>query len=116
MQKMRPVQDEEGVDTVKTPEEIKKGLECCLRMDCGSCPYMTMEDECRDIFDHALAYIQQLERERDAAVQCIPRACGYCKHVIDYGLSNTPGCKNPECRNISGINTGWQWRGVLEVE
>ena len=60
--------------------------------------------------------IKQLERERDAAVQCIPRSCGYCKHVIDYGLSNMPGCKNKECVHISGINTGWEWSGVQEVE
>lgn len=69
-----------------------------------------------------LEYVRQLEaerdqykRERDAAVACIPRACGYCKHVIDYGPSNMPGCKSQECHIISGINTGWQWRGVQEV-
>lgn len=103
---------------MKTPEEIKKGLECCAEYgNCSEgCPYNPNKDCGHDLYSDALAYIQRLERERDAAMQCIPRACGYCKHVIDYGLSNTPGCKNPECRNISGINTGWQWRGVQEVE
>lgn len=91
---------------MKTPEEIKKLLK----------NYRNYTFNLKDLLADALAYILQLERERDAAVQCIPRACGWCKHVIDYGLSNTPGCKNPECRNISGINTGWQWRGVQEVE
>lgn len=113
-------------DTIngRTPEEIKKGLECCSPryeskhwVSCSSeCPFRNEGAYCRNVL-HACnkKYIQQLERERDAAVEDIPRACGYCKHSIDYGPSNHPGCKNPECRNISGVNTGWQWRGV-EVE
>lgn len=48
---------------MKTPDEIKKGLECS---DCKTCPYgddcMTY-DECQmAISSDALAYIQQLER------------------------------------------------------
>ena len=137
----------------RTPEEIKKGLECCSPryesehwVSCSSeCPFRNEGAYCRNAL-HACnkKYIQQLERdlaeaqeendlnnaaitelegalgamkrERDAAVEDIPRACGYCKHSIDYGPSNHPGCKNPECRNISGVNTGWQWRGVQEVQ
>jgi hypothetical protein len=102
----------------RTPEEIKKGLECCVaRLSCEGCPYYTGDPSCLGKMRKDLFFlIQQLERERDAAVKCIPRDCGYCKHVIDYGPSNAPGCKNSECRNISGINTGWQWRGAQEVE
>ena len=53
---------------MKTPEEIKKGLECCTTgnyLSCRKCPYEQGgcgEDE--NLKD-ALAYIQQLERERD---------------------------------------------------
>lgn len=58
-----------------------------------------------------------LEAERDAAVAAIPRACAYCKW---YGVKHGgffPDCKNPNgCRNISGINTGWEWRGVQKEE
>lgn len=118
---------------MKTPDEIKKGLEhCSTKKPCTSCP---MWDECKEaaslkpLWDNALAYIQQLEsanaelltrcerleRERDAAVADIPRACGYCKW---YGVNHNgclPECKNPNgCWNISGINTGFEWRGVKE--
>lgn len=55
---------------MKTPEEIKKGLECCTPRwvdnhwkSCSSkCPYITLSASCRGqlVYD-ALAYIQQLE-------------------------------------------------------
>lgn len=53
----------------RTPEEIKKGLECCYGMVCGTikvdCPYEGMRD-CHDIvLRDALAYIKQLEAERN---------------------------------------------------
>ena len=69
------------------------------------------------VTNEQLDRIQQLEAERDAAVKCIPRACAYCKW---YGTKNGgffPDCKNPNgCRNISGINTGWEWRGAQKEE
>lgn len=46
---------------MKTPDEIKKGLECCTHATCNGCPYA--EDGCtsgREKID-ALEYIQQLE-------------------------------------------------------
>lgn len=46
---------------MKTPDEIKKWLECCTHGTCNSCPYFG--DECdsdREVID-ALEYIQQLE-------------------------------------------------------
>lgn len=86
---------------MKTSEEIKTGLEG-LKFIANA-----------GRIDDALEYIQQLEEERDAAVALIPRACGFCKW---YGTKHGgfhPDCKNPNgCRNISGINTGWEWRGV----
>ena len=48
---------------MKTPDEIKRGLECCHITECGNCPYMTENIECREIFSDALAYIRQLEAE-----------------------------------------------------
>ena len=57
---------------MKTPEEIKKGLNhCCDLLDdgCGSCPYRNEENiaaECITRLAHdALAYIQQLESRLD---------------------------------------------------
>lgn len=47
---------------MKTPEEIKKGLECCSKTDkCPECPYIG-EDYCATKKNvDALAYIQRLE-------------------------------------------------------
>lgn len=47
---------------MKTPDEIKKWLECCTHVTCNGCPYD--EDGCatsQQIID-TLDYIQQLER------------------------------------------------------
>ena len=122
---------------MKTPDEIKKGLFVCsdLEGNCPYCPYAINghrdpEGMCiKELANDALAYIQQLEterhqlltrcerleRERDAAVADIPRACGYCKWFeINLG-GNMTECHNPNgCMNISGINTGFEWRGVKE--
>ena len=69
----------------KTPDEIKKGLECCkVRqknggwINCDSeCPYLGEQIFCKNVLNYdALAYIQQLEaechrleRERDALLK-----------------------------------------------
>lgn len=137
MQKMWTAQSEEGVDTVKTPEEIKKGLECCASLDekeCEACPYKP-DRVCGETKNSdALAYIQQLEekvalydecvadaaklqKERDAAVEDMTELmqllhyCRYCKYLTDDG----------ECTNDFADTDGmpwrcWQWRGVQEVE
>lgn len=51
---------------MKTPDEIKMGLECCFNEDnldfvCGECPYDEACSECGNLFGDALNYIQQLE-------------------------------------------------------
>ena len=44
------------------PEDIKKGLECCIKGDCDNCPYYGVKFDCSDVMKaDALAYIQQLE-------------------------------------------------------
>ena len=49
----------------KTPEEIKKGLECCAQSGkCDECSYIG-EDWCAaKRFDDTIAYIQLLERDK----------------------------------------------------
>ena len=49
---------------MKTPEEIKKGLECCIKAcDCdNNCPYMPEINCTLAQRQDALAYIQQLEK------------------------------------------------------
>lgn len=50
---------------MKTPDEIKNGLECCTYVNahCESCPFRTgTSAKCiRDMSACAIAYIQQLE-------------------------------------------------------
>ena len=125
---------------MKTPEEIKKGLECCMGVaDCCACPYKKessdvgkscVETSTKD----ALAYIQQLEekaalydecvadaaklqKERDAAVKDMTELmqllhyCRHCKHLTDDG----------ECTNDFADTDGmpwrcWQWRGIQGVD
>lgn len=62
--------------TTKTPDEIKKGLECCANDKCEECPYDASKCVCFE--KEALEYIQQLEAkaglvdqyrwERDVAI------------------------------------------------
>ena len=102
---------------MKTPDDIKRGLECCCG-DCFSgnkeCPYdkddLKENISCiRWMSSDALAYIQQLERERDAAIEDICQSCGTCKNLF----------KEKCTLNISGITDcklcdSYEWRGVQE--
>ena len=88
---------------MRTPYEIKKGLACSEKRYCiyESCPYYSIDDlfECLEKSrEDALAYIQQLERERDAAVACIPHACGYCKHLSSLIMAAHP------IMNVQGLD------------
>ena len=111
----------------RTPEYIKTSLaahgsscaERCADCEYGNAPRLDCsEGLCID----ALAYIERLEAERDAAIKDIPRACGYCKHYNDppkiedtkHGMK-VSYCEK-ECRHISGVNTGWEWRGLKPPE
>ena len=97
---------------MRTPDEIKKWLECCTHVTCNGCPYD--EDGCatsQQIID-ALEYIKQLERriceltekvaqleaaqqkwisvedrmpEREVlAANFAPRTYGYKEYIIGY--------------------------------
>lgn len=93
----------------KTLEEIKKGLECCqhdpynglCRCDNG-CPYR-LKDKCDQLRKDALALIEQLERERDAAVDDlrsviidVDKGCILCAHYHE--------CKGEACPHFeSGV-------------
>ena len=69
---------------MKTPDEIKRGLECG---DCKICSYSDRNNNdgdfhCNEVEGDALAYIQQLERERDALIDHLKVrvVCPMCKH------------------------------------
>lgn len=115
---------------MKTPDEIKKGLECCARVGyCYQCPYQEecfhpSDDACPMHMD-ALAYIKQLEAERDAAVIDIRfaftsyvGACQTCKHGKAQVDCIEPliceNCENEQCKCQSCDSNfrNWEWRGV----
>lgn len=100
---------------MKSPEEVKKGLECCKsNPTCSLCPYYE-DDDCQMMEADALAYIQQLEQERDTlladlTVACadVPNPCLVCGHYrTDWAK---PGCE------LNGLTCKWCWRGVQEVK
>lgn len=104
----------------KTPDKIKKGLECCssevmfcapedprCSYDCGDevCIYNLMRD--------ALAYIQQLEVERDAYRDGLKfeLGCYVCKHYVD-----DPDYDSNECMSCGKNRCNFEWRGVQKEE
>lgn len=113
---------------MKTPEEIKKGLECGF---CHECPYdddeqETVEECARQVHKDAIAYIQHLEsrlaqaeRERDAAVRDVEEAddglCCHCKNRDLAAQCDYSGechlCDNVDCP-CHPENCRWEWRGV----
>ena len=112
---------------MKTPDEIKKGLEQCANTQtCENCNY---RDECVELYSNkpltrdALAYIQQLEsdneskqkridelesrlahveRERDAAVEDFTQFVNYGEHECKLCRHNEEVC----------LDCTWEWRGV----
>ena len=120
---------------MKSVDEVKKGLKAHAEDCCCDCPYWddcNAEDAMVQLAADALALIQQLteegeaairranvlmervqqlEAERDAAVACIPRECGYCKHdgTADFDVDSV-------CDYCLNGNTRWEWRGVQKEE
>lgn len=68
----------------KTPKEIKRGLEC---WNCDCCSYSRANNDgearCGDVEIDALAYIQQLERERDEARSDVDKLSHAVKEATD---------------------------------
>ena len=61
---------------MRTPEEIKRGLECCSAEIClgKECPYW--EADCADVPKDTLAYIRQLESQVEKLEKDIQRGRG----------------------------------------
>lgn len=107
---------------MKTPEEIKEGLERCVPYEedesCAECPYKREGNSKETCYERktadAIAYIERLERERDAAVADLVLlanrvgSCVYCKNFREDGLCKTKmHAANDRC---------WEWRDVQEAE
>jgi hypothetical protein len=109
----------------KTPDEIKKGLECRIRSyrdicnhRCDTCDLRIPAYSIFSRYDDALALIQrleaenaeqaerirQLEAERDAAVADInvARSCRICRNLES----------DPVCAQCSVGGRNFEWRGL----
>lgn len=63
-----------------------------------------------DLFCKAADAIEQLVKERDAAICDIPHICQTC-----YGNNMEADCVDNPCWNCKGNNNPeWEWRGVQE--
>ena len=100
---------------MKTPDEIKKGLEWCINDTYGcneKCPYFNSLSNGVDcavkMHADALAYIRQLEAERNAAVEELRKTLGCCAFCKYYDA-------NYKCQTFPKIDRScWEWRGVQE--
>ena len=113
----------------RTPEEIKKGLECRKQGYAEQCGYGCSKCDVYvpgwDLINDTLAYIQQLECERDAAVEELKEVdlldlfrCSHCKHeeLCDETMYSCSDC-DKDCPCSTCVDcSNWQWRGVQEVE
>lgn len=109
---------------MKTPEEIKRGLECCLVDDedncvCEPCPYarcgsstLTCDVE---MGADVRSYIQQLEREKVNLLNLCEQfgQCAICKHTAK-GTNESPCCDCWYCSGDAKGGSHWEWRGVEE--
>ena len=78
----------------------------------------------REIFEISSKAIAKVEakcdewkRRCEAAEQDITRCCGTClyHHEAYNGFQYDHYCESPNgCSNVSGVNTGWKWRGPCE--
>ena len=119
----------------RTPEEIKKGIECCYAMDCNclkrGCPYIGMRlchdhvlKDARDYIlkleadvkigqiklEEAFAKCSQLEAERCRLIDTIRvyGGCEFCLHS-DCDMSQEP------CLYCVD-NERWEWSGVQKED
>ena len=128
---------------MKTPDEIKKGLECCISDAYGcneKCPYFNSLSNGVDcavkMHADALTYIQQLEaanaelltkvkqletkchkleRERDSAVVDLAEVkdCLTCKHSANCKIGGFD-CYHCNDKDCPCLTCQYEWRGVKE--
>lgn len=110
---------------MKTPDEIKKGLECCiLETDdtslvdhCKACPYQPTGLCFRTLLKDTLAYIQQLEAQVPKWISVEERLPEDNLNVLVYAIGNnensviamTGYTHNMYGYNIEGWRSPWQY-------
>lgn len=94
---------------MKTPDEIKKGLECCNRRTtlvyekCDDCPYHGEEECMRKMELDALAYIRQLEAK-------VPKWISVKDRLPEYGrylVLTRKGNAGPKAHTATYNHMGW---------
>ncbi len=90
----------------KTPDEIKKALECCTEFyRCDKCPYFGMPCESDELVIDALALINALLA--DLTLVCGSESINPCLVCSHYRTDwEKPGCE------LNGLACIWSWRGV----
>lgn len=124
---------------MKTPWEIKRSLFCCSEGECHKCYYENECDAvrgrimCNALLEDNMAYIQQLEKERDAAVRDIQNAKWLLCHVCKNYYRPDPDVRHYECKALGNFSIflapsdfceednnpisacgKFEWRGVCE--
>lgn len=102
---------------MKTPDEIKKGLECCARLaGCGECPYRG--EKCAlTVSTDTLAYIKQLEAQIPKWISVEERLPEDDVNVLifapatigDDAIAMTSYTHNMHGYHIEGWRTPWQY-------
>lgn len=98
--------------------------ECAVATQCSKCVVFCGNDEClftaaAKVIESLAAELEQIKRERDAAVEQVKvlGACAYCKHdsFCSHTIPDCMNCKNERCPcYVCGHQSQWQWRGVQE--
>ena len=122
----------------RTPEEIKKGLECCYSsvepiMRCEQCPYygsivckmslhtdslaliQQLQEEVskyEEGYDALTKIIKRLEAERDAAVSELVGTCQVCRWEGTEKCDSCHFCE--DAWNVHESN--WEWSGIKKKE
>lgn len=80
---------------MKTPEEIKKALECCGMLGCKECPYAGGGSECieKQLHRDAYAYIQQLEDHIRDLAKMVPRWISVKERLPEKGALIVALCR-----------------------
>ena len=104
---------------MKSPDEIKLGLELCSQdanvVPNGRCPYGRDCEECdsdgiQTLKADALAYIKQLEERNNLMLIQMRGDCGCCKHQeVEFGYEPCHSCiEDPD-------RPAWEYEGLPEL-
>lgn len=104
-------------------EKLVEALKCCFTdqkccyRNCSACPYEPFGNDCEDISLNALNAIEQLVKERDAAIVDLKklRYCSNCKLCTDTVDDEYYWCSAfCDWNEYNDTCEDWEWRGVQE--